>query len=363
MKGYTLDTLFHLNAAQTKRVSSYDHSGGNHDWMDLRPGETRELADIEGCGIIRHIWCTHWTGNSFDEEEPLALRKLILRMYWDGEETPSVQTPLGDFFGMPFGRRKNFQSAAFGMSPEDGRAMNCWWPMPFGRRARITIESRCASRTNFYYYINYERLDALPDADAAGYFHAQFQREADTRGWAPQEPGLLDREKANVPEEPAWLPAAWLVKNTDGTDNYVILEAEGWGRYVGCCLGIDITVPQANEWYGEGDDMIFIDSEPWPPSMHGTGTEDYFGTAFGPTQEYCAPYHGLTLYSGDPERKGYKYHGQNAMYRLHIADPVAFHSSIRVTIEHGHANKLTGDWCSTAYWYQLEPHRPIPPLE
>lgn len=358
MEGRALENLFLLGPERSRRVSSYDRSGGNHDWLDLPAGQLREFAAISGCGIVRHIWCTHWTGDPDWKEEPLALRKLILRIYWDGEEEPSVQAPLGDFFGLPFGRRKNFQSAAFGMGPEDGRAMNCWWPMPFRKACRMTIESRCDQHTNFYFYVDYEEHPSLSEDTA--YFHAQFLREADTQGWAPQQPGLLDREKANVPEEPAWVPAAWLIKNTDGRDNYVILEAEGRGRYVGCNMGVEIRTPQANEWYGEGDDMIFIDGEAWPPSLHGTGTEDYFCTAFCPTQEFCAPYHGLTLYSGDPARKGYKFHGQNAMYRLHIADPIAFQKSIRVTIEHGHANKLSGDWCSTAYWYQLEPHRPFP---
>ncbi len=360
MQGHRLDDLFMLGAGRTKRVSSYDKSGGNHDWMDVPGGETRTVADIEGCGIIRHIWMTHWTGDAEWQEEPLALRKLLLRIYWDGETEPSVQAPLGDFFGMPFARRKTFSSAAFAMSPEDGRAMNCWWPMPFAKRARITIENLCDNHTNFYLYVDYEQLERLPEGDPA-YFHAQYLRESDTQGWAEQRIGVLE-EKANVPEEPAWVPAAWMTKNTDGAGNYVILEAKGRGRYVGCNMGVDIHTPQANEWYGEGDDMIFIDGESFPPSLHGTGTEDYFCTAFCPTQEYSAPYHGLTIYSGDRERAGYKFAGKNAMYRLHVLDPIEFRESIRVTIEHGHANKLTGDWCSTAYWYQVEPHAPMPPL-
>lgn len=361
-----MDTLFLQTTGRPRRVSSFDNSGGNHDWVDVLPGETHIVADIEGCGIIRHIWCTHWTGDANWLEEPLALRKLILRVYWDGEENPSVQAPLGDFFGMPFGKRKNFASAAFSMAPEDGRGMNCWWPMPFARRARITIESLCAQSTNFYFYVDYEAWEALPDPQNMGYFHAQFLRERDTQGWAPEEIGLLDRVKANVPDEPGWVPDAWMTRNTSGRDNYVILEAKGRGRFVGCNMGVDIFRPQANEWYGEGDDMIFIDGEPWPPSLHGTGTEDYFCTAFGPTQVFAGPYNGITLHSGRTDEKGFKYHGQNAMYRLHILDPIQFASSIRVTIEHGHANKLTGDWCSTAYWYQSEPHvvlPPLPPLE
>ena len=188
----------------------------------------------------------------------------------------------------------------------------------------------------------------------------QWRRESNTSGWAPLEPGLLDREKAGVPREPAWYPKAWLTRNKDGKDNYVILEAYGKGKFVGCNLNIDVFERQANDWYGEGDDMIFIDGEPWPPSLHGTGTEDYFNTAFGPTQEFCAPYHGITLYSGG--KAGFKYGGKNSLYRLHIRDPIYFASSVRVTIEHGHANKLSNDYSSTAYWYQTEPHRPFEPI-
>lgn len=362
MNGYDISSLHIQSRGQNRRVSSFDPTGGNHDWRDLPPGATLTVADIQGCGIIRHIWCTHWTGDKDWVEEPLALRKLVLRMYWDGETEPSVQAPLGDFFGMPFARRMNFSSEAFSMAPEDGRGMNCWWPMPFRRGARVTVESLCEQSTNFYFYIDYEAYDELPQDADTGYFHAQFLRERDTQGWAPEEIGLLDRVKANVPEEPAWVPEAWLRKNTDGEGNYVILEAEGRGRYVGCNMGVDIFRPQANQWYGEGDDMIFIDGEPWPPKLHGTGTEDYFCTAFGPTQQYTAPFNGITLGEGTVEKEGYKYHGKNAMYRLHIRDPIQFERSIRVTIEHGHANKLTGDWCSTAYWYQTEPHRPMAPL-
>jgi len=127
---------------------------------------------------------------------------------------------------------------------------------------------------------------------------------------------------------------------------------------VGCNLHIDVFERQVNDWYGEGDDMIFVDGEPFP-SLHGTGTEDYFCMAYCPQTEYCAPYHGLILYSGTPD---WPWKGKNSMYRYHIEDPIHFRKSIKVTIEHGHANKLSNDYSSTAYWYQLEPHRAFPPL-
>jgi hypothetical protein len=355
--GNSLESLFILKNCISRRISSYDKSGGNHDWLDIEPNETKNLAEITGAGVIRHIWMTNWTAGEDGVEEAFNLRKLILRMYWDNEQEPSVEVPLGDFFGVGFGLRKNYSSAAFSMSPQDGRALSCFLPMPFKEKAVITLESNCEQHTNFYFYIDYEEYPQVPDYFEIGYFHAQWHRECNTSGWAPVEPGLLDREKAGIPEEPKWYPRAWLTRNTDGSHNYVILEAAGKGKFVGCNLNIDVFERQANEWYGEGDDMIFIDGEPWPPSLHGTGTEDYFNTAFCPTQEFCAPYHGITVYSG--EKAGFKYGGQNSMYRLHIRDPINFNSSIKVTIEHGHANKLSNDYSSTAYWYQAEPHWPF----
>ena len=138
----------------------------------------------------------------------------------------------------------------------------------------------------------------------------------------------------------------------------MILEAEGHGHYVGCNLAIhNLRAPGLEwNWYGEGDDMIFVDGEPFPPSLHGTGTEDYFNTAWCPTQEYSAPYHGITMAG---ERN---WAGKIALYRFHVEDPVRFQRSIRVTIEHGHANRRSDDYSSTAYWYQAEPHASFPPL-
>jgi len=265
--GNSIDSLFVLNACKSRRISSYDKTGGNHDWVDILPGETKVLAETIGPGIIRHIWFTCWVGDENWVAEKFSLRKLVLRMFWDDEASPSVEVPLGDFFGIGFGKSKNFCSGAFSMSPEDGRALICFFPMPFRKKATVTIENNCRHHANFYFYIDYEEYKDFPEDEKVGYFHATWHREWNTNGWAPKEPGLLEREKANVPGEPAWFPAAWLVKNIDGMGNYVILDAEGKGKYVGCNLNIDVFERQANDWYGEGDDMIFIDGEPWPPSI------------------------------------------------------------------------------------------------
>jgi len=357
-KGHSLDSLFLLSDCENERVSSYDRTGGNRDWVEIAPGETHVFAEIKGSGIIRHIWCTSGAHLSDGSDTPHALRKMVLRMFWDGEESPSVEVPLGDFFGVGHGIARNFASAPLAMSPQNGRAFSCYFPMPFAQGAKLTLENQSEGGLNFYFYVDYERQAAV-DKDC-GRFHAQWRREANTKGWAPVSPGLLEREKANDPAFPQWYPAAWLKTNSDGKDNYVILEAEGKGKYVGCNLNIDVFERQANDWYGEGDDMFFIDGEPWPPRLHGTGTEDYFNTAFCPKQEFCTPTHGITVYSGD--EAGFPWGGKNSMYRFHISDPIHFKKSLRVSIEHGHANKLSNDYSSTAYWYQTEPHGAFPIL-
>jgi len=354
-KGNDISSLFVLNNYKNKRCSSYDTTGGNHDWWDFNAGETKVIADIKGCGVIRHIWCTHLAKDEgVEEEEEFSLSKIVLRMYWDGEDEPSVQVPLGDFFGIGCSIRKNFANAAFSFSPLDGRGMSCYLPMPFKKGAKITFENACDSHVNFYFYIDYEEHDVTTFGDDIGCFHAQFNRVWRTEPTMEVSPGILEREKANVESQPSWYPNAWLNGNLTGEKNYVILDAEGKGKYVGCNMNVDVFTRQSNDWYGEGDDMIFIDGDKLP-TLNGTGTEDYFNTAFGPSQEFCAPYHGITQYSGD--KYEFPFGGKNCMYRLHILDPIHFEKSIKVTIEHGHNNKLANDYSSTAYWYQTEPHK------
>ena len=139
--------------------------------------------------------------------------------------------------------------------------MNCYLPMPFRKGARITLENGCDSHVNFYFYIDYEEHDPSGMGEDTGYFHAQYRRVRRTEPTMERNPGILDREKAGVPEHPKWYPKAWLKNNLTGEDNYVILEAEGRGKYVGCNLNIDVFERQSNDWYGEGDDMIFIDGD------------------------------------------------------------------------------------------------------
>jgi hypothetical protein len=326
------------------RASSYDPSGGNSDWWEFAPGQRRDIAALAGPGCIKHIWVTMWC------EDPAVFRKVVLRAYWDDEATPSVEAPIGDFFGLGHGMARNFVSLPLQMSPQDGRGFNCWFPMPFQSTARLEVDNQTAQRLNLYFYVDYETYPARTRLDDQGRFHAQWRRVNPTAGWA--DPAV--RWDSN----PEAMREAWATPNTTGADNYVILEAAGAGHYVGCHIDVDIFSRQANDWYGEGDDMIFVDGESWP-GIHGTGTEDYFNTAFCPKQEYNAPYHGLILYEGTDD---WPWGGKQTLYRYHIEDPIFFERSIRVTIEHGHANKLTLDYSSTAYWYQAEPHASFPPF-
>jgi hypothetical protein len=325
------------------RESSYDRKGGNSDWWEFAPGQSRNIAEIAGAGCIKHIWSTMWC------DDKQQFRKIILRMYWDGETSPSVETPIGDFFGMGHGMCRNFVSLPLQMSPQDGRSFNCWWPMPFQNGARIEVVNEADKQLNFYFYIDYESYPEGTALQDYGRFHAQWRRVNPTPGWA--DPSVRWEDNHDKMRE------TWRTPNY-GENNYLILDAEGRGHYVGCHLDVDCFSRQANDWYGEGDDMIFVDGVAWP-GIHGTGTEDYFNTAFCPKQEYSAPYHGLILYQGTDD---WPWRGKNTLYRYHIEDPIFFEKSIRVTIEHGHANKLTNDYSSTAYWYQAEPHKPFPPI-
>ncbi|MCP3804112.1 DUF2961 domain-containing protein [Allokutzneria sp. A3M-2-11 16] len=336
--GSSLRDLPRLRSSRRRRVSSWDRSGGNDDRLTVQPGQTAVLADIEGCGSITHIWCTVALPPEA-EQEPDFLRRLLLKITWEDSADPSVLVPLGDFFGMGHAKTGNFVSAPLQMSPEDGKGFNCWFHMPFRRRARVELISEMASApVFFYYYIDYETFDAIEDD--LGYFHAQWHRANPTDG-------VEQGEESN--EEYLFGGT-----NTDGAGNYVILEATGRGHYVGCVLNVhNLRQTEQWNWYGEGDDMIFIDGEQFPPSLHGTGTEDYFNTAWCPTQTYSAPYHGITMPGGP------NWSGQVSMYRFHVEDPVTFTESIKVTIEHGHANKRIDDVSSVAYWYQTLPHKPF----
>jgi hypothetical protein len=352
----SLASLARLRNYKSRRLSSWDRSGGNLDCRFIAPNERLVLGEIQGAGCVRHIWMTM----ASLPEEAHELRRTVFRIFWDGESTPSVEVPLGDFFGIGFGLRRNFVSLPLQMSPQDGKGFNCWFPMPFASGARFEVENQGDSQRFFYFYIDYEEHDSI-GADQAR-FHAWWNRldptagTARDHGYTRKDYGLDDRRPVGAGLA---LGGPWQQPNLTGNRNYVILETQGRGHYVGCNLNVDVYERQVNDWYGEGDDMIFVDGEPWPPRLHGTGTEDYFNTAFCPQQEYSAPYHGITVYSGN---EAWPWGGKNSMYRFHIEDPIRFEKSIRVTIETGHNNELAVDYSSTAYWYQLDRRGALPPL-
>lgn len=325
-----------LRDVRTKRCSSYDREGGNRDACPIEPGRSLVLADIKGAGRITHIWFTigSW------EDAKNYLRKLVLRVWWDGEKEPSIEVPVGDFFGMGHSRVQSYQSLPFNVSTSGGKdnnfaAFNCYWPMPFGKRAKLVIDNEGEARiASFYYYVDYEEHDRISDQE--GRFHAQWRRVNPCPG---REDG---REEGAEP-------------NLTGKDNYIILEAKGRGHYVGCNYSVHNL---HGGWWGEGDDMFFIDGEKWPPSLHGTGSEDYFGHAWG-MQDNHGSYNGVSLHiPGGAHALGEKI----TVYRYHIQDPVHFAKSLNVSIEHGHANRRSDDVSSTAFWYQTEPHASFPPL-
>ena len=325
--GSSLRDLATIRPVRSLRCSSYDRTGGNRDFYTITSGEQRVLADISGAGCITHIWTT------IACRDPFHLRKIVLRIWWDDEPEPSIETPIGDFFGLGHAQHTYFISLPLQMFD---RGFNCWFPMPFARRARIEVLNEADSPVTYYFYIDYEAYDRL-DGDV-GRFHAQWRRENPTEVHPPD--SIADRQ--------------WL--NTSGKDNYLVLEAEGRGHYVGCHIDVDLPDPG---WWGEGDDMFFIDGQPWPPALHGTGTEDYFCGAWNYNalkQTFYTPYFGYHF------KTNADYTGKHSQYRFHIEDPIRFERSLLFSIEHGHANDRRGDWTSTAYWYQTEPHRSFPTL-
>lgn len=343
------DALHELARAKTfraKRISSYDTTGRNADYWPIEPGATRVVAEMDGPGAVSHIWFT------VSSPDQLYLRKLLLRAYWDGETEPSIETPLGDFFGLGHGRTYSYECALFSTSCEargrlgGGVGMNCWAPMPFREHARIEVVNEQEQPVHaFYSYVDYRLCDA-PDDDLL-YFHAKWRRENPCDGWTG--PGSL-----------CWSPEGQIRqggpegKNLTDAGNYLIVEAEGRGHYVGVNMSIDNLY---RLWYGEGDDMFVIDGEPWPPSLHGTGTEDYFCHGWG-MQRNAYLYHGQSW----EEHEDFNERGKVCVYRYHVVDPVPFTKSIRVSIEHGTANNRSDDYSSCAYWYQTEPHKPFAPI-
>jgi Protein of unknown function (DUF2961) len=319
------DALFamaRLRNYECRRSSSWDRSGGNNDSVPVDPGQAVTLMDVKGSGVITHIW---FTINSSDR---MHLKNLVLRAWWDDEPSPSIETPIGDFYGLGLGEYYTYQSALLSVAPM--KALNCYFQMPFASAAKITLTNEGKVRTdNCYFAIDYTTVSQLPEN--LGRFHAQYRQAAPCR------------KSANTSG-----------KNLNGEDNYVFVEASGKGHFVGVTHAVE---QNADGWFGEGDDMIFIDGDA-APTINGTGTEDYYNGAwdfYG--QAFANMRHGAP-YIVDPERTG----GRYCLYRWHTESPITFEKSIKVTIEHGHANDRADNFYSVAFWYQTEPHAQFPKM-
>ena len=329
------DDLFEmarLRNYRTHRSSSWDRTGGNRDAVPVEPGASATVLDVTGAGVVTHLWFT------ISSQDAMHLKNLVLRAWWDGENSPSVEAPIGDFFGLGLGEYFLYQSALLVVAPV--KALNAYFQMPFASSARITVTNEGKVRTgSLYYAVDYVTLPSLP-ADV-GRFHAQYRQAAPCRGWTNDwtnngSPGINEK------------------KNLDGKDNYVFFEAEGRGHFIGVTHAV---LQNQNGWFGEGDDMIFIDGDAMP-TISGTGSEDYYNGAWDFGMQAFANMHQGAPYVVDPERIG----GRYCLYRWHTESPITFEKSIRVTIEHGHANHRSDDFYSVGYWYQTEPHAAFPKL-
>jgi Protein of unknown function (DUF2961). len=341
-----LGNIFRLSDAKTRSISAENFTGEKgkggmategtganaardlgQGWkvspsVEIQAGSVFTLADIAGPGAIQHIWLTCF---------PNTWRHLILRMYWDGEEQPSVEVPIGDFFCNGWCERSNVSSLPIAVNPAGG--MNSYWVMPFRKHAKLTVENRMPENVVLYYQIDYT-LTAVPD-DAA-YFHAQWRRSN---------------------------PVKY-------KDVHTILDGvKGKGHYVGTYLAWQVN---NNGWWGEGEIKFYLDGDREFPTICGTGTEDYFGGAWnfehprGEYGMYSTPF--LGLHQVIKPDGLYRSQQRFGMYRWHIMDPIRFDEDLRVTIQAlgwrsgGRYLPLQDDIASVAYWYQAEPHAPYPAL-
>lgn len=301
--GMGFGSIPYLKKWKCRQISSYDRTGGNMDFVQIPPKAKVSIGEVEGSGCVSRVWFTLMS------RDPDILRKAILRFHWDGEKSPSVHCPFGDFFGVGFAEYVHHFSLLQGMS---SGGYFSYWPMPFDDGATFEILNMSDQAiSHLYFNIQYQELDGL-EKDAAR-FHAMWRRENPT---------------------------------TIG-ENYTILDAKGRGHFAGCVLNMQ-SYDKGSLLFLDGDEMFYVDGEVLP-SIHGTGTEDYFQSGWYFDRGcFSAPFHGLTLMD--------RANARVSAYRFHVPDTIPFQKSIRATIEHGHGNMLQEDYSSVAYWYQMEPH-------
>jgi hypothetical protein len=308
---------------KSKQKSSFDKTGGNDDCLGgIKDGAKVTIMDVKGAGVINHIWIT-----IAPVAEKLNRNDIIIRMYWDGNSYASVESPIGPFFGNGWNEAYNFVSVPLSVTPGWGKSYVCYFAMPFSNGARIEIENQTGDEiSKLYYNINYVEMAQLPTN--SGRFHAWYNHEiteALTDG--ENEWGLLGQTGTNM----------------NGKGNYLFADIRGKGQFVGVNYYINCPTTM---WYGEGDEMVFIDGDTIP-TLNGTGTEDFFNTSWCPKELLQHPYFGYPRVNNETG-----WLGRTHVYRFFITDPVFFDKSCKFTIEHGHNNNLTLDLASVAYWYQ-----------
>jgi len=313
LAGYPAGSMEYPQRAVTLRASSYDRNweNGNADARPFAPGETRTLAELEGPGRITHIW---FTIASSERGYP---RSAVIRIYWDGQKEPAVEAPLGDFFAVGHGMSVNVNSSRVATS-SFGRAYNCYWMMPFKKSARVTMTNESKSHGfGLYWYVDWEQRSVPADVP---YFHAQYRQE-------------------NPPAQ--------------GSD-YLLADIKGRGHYVGTVMSVRMAQPG---WFGEGDDRFYVDGAEIP-TIHGTGTEDYFNDAWA-FRAFNRPNYGVSIW------EGMNTGGRITAYRWHVNDPVFFEKSLKVAIEHkgntfyedmsladAYTERRPDFYSSVAFWYQ-----------
>lgn len=312
-----------MRATSTKTDENGKPISHNSDNSRVKPGETKVVLEAEGPGVVTHMWFTFlgparhpWATNGSATHQ-----EMLIRIYYDGEKEPGVEAPFGDFFANCFGKRAEIISLP--VIVEDADSYNCFWPMPFRKSIRVEVVNQSKDKNISLLYYNIDWIKKNYISKETPYFYARYNQEY------PTKPG----------------------------GDYLILETEGKGHYVGTVLSVRTRSPA---WFGEGDEKIYIDGEK-DASIWGTGTEDYFLSAWGLKSGLNTPYFG-TVYFDQWGIVG----GHTSAYRWHLADPVVFEKSIRVTIEHygwisldenkerrGHSwNEREDDFASVAYWYQ-----------
>jgi hypothetical protein len=310
MSSGPLSFLDRLTTNRSRRIANDPRASELE--LQLMPGEKRVLAEISGPGVIKHLWLTSESADAYHR------RSCVIRMFWDGSDIPSVEVPVGDFFGQGWGMQYNFASLPLAAAPKSGAGLVCYFPMPFSHGARIEIENQGFQPVHsLYHSVTYEMH---PEVDhERGRFHAAYSQR--------------------------------LSRPSDVDNLYLFADIRGGGHFVGLNYFVNAPTPL---WYGNADDVFLVDEEPWSGSERGTGIEDYFNIAWGADEAFMHPYFGIAHAPREPAHRALAHAGRAHCYRFHIDDPIRFEKSLTAGIRHGDDHCLTYEIASVAYWYQRE---------